>query len=284
MTSISSYAPSFRATNSENMKSSQPNNATTISNNDSKIGAKDIVLGSLATIGVIGMADVLLFKGKGINKLTGVAKKLKASEGMEQRAKNAEELAAKAEERAVRAETRATDAEARVAELHRKLDVASGERLADLAAERERQRPLHEGFPDVVKWYQGVYSDALDFSKNEKDYLPKRIKNILYQNHYDMQTSGKAKCFEVSVDHGHDLKAPKLVMPTIISNETGRVFPGKFWVPKSMEGINSTDIKFLPNGNSLIHQKTDEGSLIKAFDTEGNVIREFKFSKNKPVE
>lgn len=59
MTSISSYAPSFRATNSVNMKSNHPNNVTTISNNDSKIGAKDIILGSLATIGVIGMADVL---------------------------------------------------------------------------------------------------------------------------------------------------------------------------------------------------------------------------------
>lgn len=280
MTSISSYAPSFRATNSVNMKSNHPNNVTTISNNDSKIGAKDIILGSLATIGVIGMADVLLFKGKGINKLTGAAKKLKASEGMEQRARNAEELAAKAEERAVRAETRAINAEARIADL--KADKA--ELIADVKAERTRIRPLHENHSNVIDWLKQIYADAFDYEmpKDVRDNLVKRIKNILKSCGYDMKTSGKANNFEIGVDS--DLKAPQLYSPTIIFKETHRIFPGKFYVPKYMEGINHTDIKFLPNGNSLIRQKTDEGSLIKAFDTEGNVIREFKFSKNKPVE
>ena len=50
--------------------------------------AANAVLGTLATIGVLGMADVLICKGRHINKLTGKGKEL---ENALTRATNAEE-------------------------------------------------------------------------------------------------------------------------------------------------------------------------------------------------
>lgn len=284
MPNISSYAPSFRAANDINHEVKQPQNTTTPTNNDNKIGAKDIVLGSLATIGVLGMADVLLFKGKGINKLTGVAKKLKANEELKQKLKNAEELTAKTEERAVNAEKRAKEAEESYAE--RKEAAAYWEDEYDKLLRKKPQKlPLHEDYPNVIQWFQKVYESAQDFSKEEKDYLTKRIKNILYENYYDLKDSGKCNVFELAVDS--DLKAPELNMPAIIHTKNGKkdkvVLPGKIFIPSFMEDIPKGDIRLLPNGNCLFRQKTDNGSIVKLIDTEGNKLKEIRFPKKESV-
>lgn len=281
MPNISSYAPSFRATNDINHEVKQPQNTTTPTNNDNKIGAKDIVLGSLATIGVLGMADVLLFKGKGINKLTGVAKKLKANEELKQKLKNAEELTAKTEERAVNAEKRAKEAEESYAE--RKEAAAYWEDEYDKLLRKKPQKlPLHECYPNVLKWFRKAYADAQDFSKEEKDYLTKRIKNILYANYYDLKDSGKINVFERKVDS--DIKAPVLKSPAIINNKTGDVvLPGKIFIPPFMKDMPDKDIRLLPNGNCLFRQKTDNGSIVKLIDTEGNKLKEIKFPKKESV-
>ncbi len=276
MPNISSYAPSFRAANDINHEVKQPQNTTTPTNNDNKIGAKDIVLGSLATIGVLGMADVLLFKGKGINKLTGVAKKLKANE---QKLKNAEELTVKAEERAVNAEKRVKDAEELIAE---KEEIIEGYK-SDLKEEKLKSRPLHECSPEVLVWLQNVYADArLEFSKADKDYLFKRIKTIANSKCYDVRDSGKCNVFELAMDS--DLKAPELNMPAIIHNKTDNVvLPGKLFLPSFMMAIPADDIRLLPNGNCLFRQKTDNGSIVKLIDTEGNKLKEIKFPKKESV-
>lgn len=281
MPNISSYAPSFRATNDINHEVKQPQNTTTPTNNDNKIGAKDIVLGSLATIGVLGMADVLLFKGKGINKLTGVAKKLKANEELKQKLKNAEELTAKTEERAVNAEKRAKEAEESYAE--RKEAAAYWEDEYDKLLRKKPQKlPLHEDYPDVIEWFQKVYESAQDFSKEEKDYLTKRIKNVLYANYYDLNDSGKINVFEREVDSY--IKAPVLNSPAIINNKTGDVvLPGKIFIPPFMKDMPDKDIRLLPNGNCLFRQKTDNGSIVKLIDTEGNKLKEIKFPKKESV-
>ena len=280
MPNISSYAPSFRAANDINHEVKQPQNTTTPTNNDNKIGAKDIVLGSLATIGVLGMADVLLFKGKGINKLTGVAKKLKANEELKQKLKNAEELTAKAEERAEKAEKKAKDAEELIAEKEEKAEIWKSDYnklRVDLPT-----LPLHVNAPNVLKLFQQVYADAQDFSKKEKDYLTKRIKNIAYALHYDVRDSGKINVFEqVPIP---EIKAPKLFSPSIIDKRTDKVIlPGKLFVPPFMENMPDEDIRLLPNGNCLFRQKTDNGSIVKAIDTEGNVLKEIKFPKKESV-
>lgn len=281
MPNISSYAPSFRAANDINHEVKQPQNTTTPTNNDNKISAKDIVLGSLATIGVLGMADVLLFKGKGINKLTGVAKKLKANEELKQKLKNAEELTAKAEEKAVKAEKRAKEAEESYAE--RKEAAACWQDEYDKLLRKKPQKlPLHEDYPDVLNLFQQVYADAQDFSKEEKDYLTKRIKNILYANYYDLKDSGEINVFEREVDSY--IKAPVLNSPAIINNKTGDVvLPGKIFIPSFMENMPDKDIRLLPNGNSLFRQKTDNGSIVKLIDTEGNKLKEIKFPKKESV-
>lgn len=281
MPNISSYAPSFRAANDINHEVKQPQNTTTPTNNDNKIGAKDIVLGSLATIGVLGMADVLLFKGKGINKLTGVAKKLKANEELKQKLKNAEELTAKTEERAVNAESKLNIAEARV-----KKAEADVEKLkADCSKLEEEKRPLHENTPIVLRWLQEVYANAQDFSKADKDYLLNRIKNVADTVGYDVRTSGKINVFElVTVS---EIKAPKLYSPSFIYTKNGKkdefILPGKLFLPSFMEDIPKGDIRLLPNGNCLFRQKTDSGSIVKLIDTEGNKLKEIKFPKKESV-
>ena len=281
MPNISSYAPSFRAVNDINHEVKQPQNTTTPTNNDNKIGAKDIVLGSLATIGVLGMADVLLFKGKGINKLTGVAKKLKANEELKQKLKNAEELTAKAEERAEKAEKKAKDAEELIAEKEEKAEIWKSD-YNKLRVDFPTL-PLHVNAPVVLEWLQMVYSDAnKEFSKADKDYMLKRIKNIAYALHYDVRDSGKINVFErVPIQ---EFKAPKLFSPSIIDNRTGIVVvPGKIFIPSFMDGIPADDIRLLPNGNSLFRQKTDNGSIVKLIDTEGNKLKEIKFPKKESV-
>lgn len=278
MPNISPYAPSFRAANDINHEVKQPQNTTTPPNNDNKIGAKDIVLGSLATIGVLGMADVLLFKGKGINKLTGVAKKLKANEELKQKLKNAEELTAKTEERAVNAEKRVKDAEELIAE---KEEIIEGYK-SELKEEKLKSRPLHVDYPNVLKWLQMVYADARFFSKPEKDYLLNRIKNIAYSIYYDVKDSGDINLFVKEVRA--DFKAPKQYLPAIIDRRTGEVVePGKIFIPSFMENMPKDDIRLLPNGNCLFRQKTDNGSIVKLIDTEGNKLKEIKFPKKESV-
>lgn len=258
MLSISSYTPSFRATNDIRHEVKQSQKTATSTNSENKIGVKDIVLGSLATIGVLGMADVMLFKGKGINKLTGVAKKLKSTEELEQRAKNAEELIAKAEERA---ECWKND--------YNKLK------------EERPKLPLHVN-SDMIDWLQTAYSDALDFSKAEKDYLTKRIKTVLNAHNYDLKDSGKINVFEREVSS--DIKTPILCSPTIIHRKTGKVVAtGKIYMPKSMIDMPNEDIRLLANGNCLFRQKTENGSVVKLIDTEGNILKKIRFPKKESV-
>jgi septal ring factor EnvC (AmiA/AmiB activator) len=78
----------------------------------------NVALGSLATLGVLGMADILICKGKHINKLTGKGKELEEALG---RATSAETRAAEAEVRAAKVETLIADAKAEVQSLSAKL-------------------------------------------------------------------------------------------------------------------------------------------------------------------
>ena len=154
---------------------------------------------------------------------------------------------------------------------------------SDLKEEKLKSRPLHECSPEVLVWLQNVYANArLEFSKADKDYLLKRIKTIANSKCYDVRDSGKCNVFELAMDS--DLKAPELNMPAIIHNKTDNVvLPGKLFLPSFMMAIPADDIRLLPNGNCLFRQKTDNGSIVKLIDTEGNKLKEIKFPKKESV-
>lgn len=94
------------------------------------------------------------------------------------------------------------------------------------------QQPLHECYPDILQWFQMVYADALFFDEKSRDYLLKRIVNIVYSNYYDV--------VEYNGDNGNlfekeavcDFDEVKMYLPSIIYRKTGIVvFPGKIFVP-----------------------------------------------------
>lgn len=128
-----------------------------------------------------------------------------------------------------------------------------------------------------------VYRDAnKDFSKADKDYMLKRIKNIADELYYDVRDSGKIDVFErVPIQ---EIKAPKLDLPSIIDERTDKVIlPGKLFIPSFMEDIPLDDIRLLSNGNCLFRQKTENGSVVKLIDTEGNKLKEIRFPKKESV-
>ena len=92
--------------------------------------------------------------------------------------------------------------------------------------------PLHECYPDILKWFQMVYADALDFDEEAKKYLLKRIVIITHPNSYDVvvYNGDNEDLFEKEKDN--DLDSVKMYSPAIIYNKTGKVvLPGKIFVP-----------------------------------------------------
>ena len=92
--------------------------------------------------------------------------------------------------------------------------------------------PLHECYPNLLKWLQKVYADALDFEGEARKYLLKRIVNIAYVNYYDVveYNGDNENLFEKETDS--ELDAVKMNSPAVIYNKTGKVIlPGKIFVP-----------------------------------------------------
>lgn len=97
----------------------QPENSSEVKESSVKkyFTAPNIILGSLATVGVLGMADVLICKGKHLNKITGKGKELE-----------------EALSRASNAENRATTLETEASKIRKQLD--------DLIAQLKRTTKL----------------------------------------------------------------------------------------------------------------------------------------------
>ena len=90
--------------------------------------------------------------------------------------------------------------------------------------------PLHECYPNLLKWLQKVYAAALD--GEARKYLLKRIVNIAYANYYDVveYNGDNENLFEKETDS--ELDAVKMNSPAVIYNKTGKVIlPGKIFVP-----------------------------------------------------
>lgn len=106
--------------------------------------------------------------------------------------------------------------------------------LVDIESDSSTTRflPLHECYPDILKWLQMVYAAALDFDEEAKAYLLKRIVIIANYNSYDVveYNGDNDNLFEKDTDC--ELDYVKMHSPAIIYNKTGKVvLPGKIFVP-----------------------------------------------------
>lgn len=94
------------------------------------------------------------------------------------------------------------------------------------------QLPLHECYPNVLKWFQNLYSDSLDFDAKTKEFIITRINRIMNNCYYDIllfEESNKSK-FEVNYYEGID--APIMAAPAFIYSRNGKVIlPGIVTIP-----------------------------------------------------
>jgi hypothetical protein len=141
----------------------------------------NVALGSLASLGVLGMADILICKGKHINKLTGKGKELEEALG-----------------RATSAETRATGLETALNKLQEQYDkitdfvdrikeLSGYERLSDVVHGGLIQAPLYNTghgrgiLRDFVQLYENFLMDE-SMSVKEREFMAKWVKKKLEKN------------------------------------------------------------------------------------------------------
>lgn len=96
-----------------------------------------------------------------------------------------------------------------------------------------KELPLHQSYPNILKFMQTIYSDSQDFEEDVKKYLVKRIDSVVRQSYYKIETyNGKNEnMFEINVEN--DINEPVTIIPAITYEKTGQVvLPGVISVPK----------------------------------------------------
>lgn len=94
------------------------------------------------------------------------------------------------------------------------------------------QLPLHECYPNILKWLQMVYSDALDFDEEARMYLLKRIVSIAHSCYYDVVNYNGSNENLFEKETGYNIDVVEMFSPTIIYNKTGKVIlSGKIYIP-----------------------------------------------------
>lgn len=89
------------------------------------------------------------------------------------------------------------------------------------------QLPLHECYPNVLKWLQNLYSDSLDFDDKTKEHLLKRIVKIAHSCYYDtvLFDENNIDMFEVNINKSQE--KPQMFSPAFVYSKTGKVIlPG----------------------------------------------------------
>jgi hypothetical protein len=191
-----------------------------------------VTLGALATLGVLGMADILIFKGRHINKLTGTGKDLEAALGR----------ATSAETRAASAETRATGLEAKLQEVTES-NAKSLETMKQKLEEMKKElNNFQEGMSaddikittlrSLSKWHNTVS----DFGKEAETYLRKEFRKLLNKLHCDYVeelTPEFRDCFEIEKANIGYISYSN---PAIIDKKTNQVLvKGQAFVPLNYE-------------------------------------------------
>lgn len=230
-------------------------------------------VGSLALLGVLGAADVVLCKGKHINKLTGQNGKLEEALN---RATSAETNLADALGRATNAESKLAAAEAKNSSLAENIQQMT-EQLRQTEENSRSAEEFYNNNHGTIKWFQNAYAALADMPKEAQNYLGKRIKSILHSNYSELQDTGLMRNFEVTPIK--DIKTPSVAAPAVVSTLPSKVrprlkYPGKVYVPESWGVKYGDDIRLMENGNTVIRKKVDGQTVLQAYDKEGNLIKE----------
>lgn len=230
-------------------------------------------VGSLALLGVLGAADVVLCKGKHINKLTGQNGKLEEALN---RATNAETNLADALGRATNAESKLAAAEAKNSSLAENIQQMT-EQLRQTEENSRSAKEFYNNNHGTIKWFQNAYAALADMPKEAQNYFGKRIKSILHSNYSELQDTGLMRNFEVTPIK--DIKTPSVAVPAVVSTLPSKVrprlkYPGKVYVPESWGVKYGDDIRLMENGNTVIRKKVDGQTVLQAYDKEGNLIKE----------
>ena len=184
--------------------------------------APNVILGSLATIGVLGMADVLICKGKHLNKLTGKGKELE-----------------EAVTRATTAETKLQGVEAKLEELLAK----SGEDAKEINALKEQLSKLpkvldsqNANLDVMLKFCQKLYIECDDFGPEAVEYIRKQLSKTL-------DTAGfkfaDIKPEDLNFERYYNVEKAAIenfdmTAPAIIKKDTGEVvMKGHYFIPES---------------------------------------------------
>lgn len=190
------------------------------------ITVPNVIIGSLMTVGVLSLADMIIFKGKHINKLTGTAKKLK----------NAALRAESAEARALNAESLINGLKIENTNLGDKIRTLATQ-LDKLSASASKPRPLHQDHPNVIKWLQNAWADVQDMPAEVQKHFQKRIKSLLEQSHYQLVTDGmttiKGKPAErfFETEMTSRITKPVTELPAILDELGEMILPGKLFFP-----------------------------------------------------
>ncbi len=167
--------------------------------------APNVILGSLATIGVLGMADVLICKGKHLNKLTGKGKEL-------------EEAVA----RATTAETKLQGVEAKLEELLAKLPKVLDSQNANLDV--------------MLKFCQKLYIECDDFGPEAVKYIRKQLSKTLNTAGFKF---ADIKPKDLNFERYYNVEKAAIenfdmTAPAIIKKDTGEVvMKGHYFIPES---------------------------------------------------
>ena len=180
--------------NSASLTTLQENNKTSKTSLKQYLTATNIILGSLATIGVLGMADVLICKGKHINKLTGKGKELEE------------------------ALTRATEAESRTT--NTQTEIQRLQSIINNFNENKKGLRLHETGQgiNVLEWLQRVYAEEA----GDSPVIEKEIRKLMKLSEYEFTnyTEQLANNFEISAAN---IPVEVTTKPAIIDKRTGEI-------------------------------------------------------------
>lgn len=225
----------------------------------SSLNATNLILGSLAAIGVLGVADILLCKGKHINKLSGKSKEL---EEAVTRATTAEVRAASAETKAASLENKIASVEdefntfvehlkkyqegedanfisfldesfdkKELLEKLKRLNEQKGCLLDELFTHQKRTVKIGDGCnKDVLGWFQRLYSDNNGLEAKELEREINKIMNFKGYEFVKYSPELEEGAFEVSKANVNSIITSKYA---VRDKTTGKiVLPGIVVKPK----------------------------------------------------
>lgn len=224
----------------------QPENSSEVKESSVKkyFTAPNIILGSLATVGVLGMADVLICRGKHLNKITGKGKELEEALS---RASNAENRATALESEASKIRKQLDDLIAqlkRTTQLEGDLKITGEGKNINLRNESMNQvfgvddiihAPLHNVGHGcgILRKLQDLYSEISELSADEqqKALLLKHLKLSFKNFGYKVVEEYNPEKISYEIYQNPNLKAPVVKVPAIIDKNGNTILKGTAVVP-----------------------------------------------------